>query len=102
MNIHFKTGAILLPRDDAAPAAFSRAAGLTPYPDALAFMEERVRAIAEGSAGELVWLVEHPPSTPPAPARASRTWSSPAAFPSSTPGAAGNTPITAPASAWPI
>jgi lipoyl(octanoyl) transferase len=61
MNTHFKTGAILLPRDDAAPAAFSRAAGLTPYPDALAFMEERVRAIAEGEAGELVWLVEHPP-----------------------------------------
>ena len=32
-----------------------------PYPDALAFMEARAKAIAEGTAGELVWLLEHPP-----------------------------------------
>lgn len=31
------------------------------YPDALAVMEERVQAIAEGRAPELVWLLEHPP-----------------------------------------
>jgi lipoyl(octanoyl) transferase len=36
-------------------------AGLTPYPAALAFMEARAAAIREGRAGELVWLVEHPP-----------------------------------------
>ena len=30
-------------------------------PEALAFMEARAAAIREGSAGELVWLVEHPP-----------------------------------------
>ena len=35
--------------------------GLTPYPDALAFMEARATAIAEGRAPECVWLVEHPP-----------------------------------------
>ncbi len=35
--------------------------GLQPYPDALAFMEARAAAIAEGKAPELVWLVEHPP-----------------------------------------
>lgn len=35
--------------------------GLVPYPEALAFMEARAKAIAEGTAGELVWLVEHPP-----------------------------------------
>ena len=35
--------------------------GLTPYPDAVAFMESRAAAIAEGRADELVWLVEHPP-----------------------------------------
>ncbi|WP_308909517.1 lipoyl(octanoyl) transferase LipB [Pseudokordiimonas caeni] len=35
--------------------------GLVDYPDALAFMEARVRAIRQGTAGELVWLVEHPP-----------------------------------------
>jgi lipoyl(octanoyl) transferase len=37
------------------------ASGLQPYPEAVAFMEERVAAIAEGRAAELVWLVEHPP-----------------------------------------
>jgi lipoyl(octanoyl) transferase len=31
------------------------------YPDALAFMEARAKAIAEGTAGELIWLLEHPP-----------------------------------------
>lgn len=37
------------------------AKGLTPYPDAVAFMEERVAQIAAGERPELVWLVEHPP-----------------------------------------
>jgi lipoyl(octanoyl) transferase len=31
------------------------------YAEAVAFMEARVQAIAEGRAGELVWLLEHPP-----------------------------------------
>jgi lipoyl(octanoyl) transferase len=35
--------------------------GLVPYPEALAAMEERVTAIREGLAPELVWLLEHPP-----------------------------------------
>lgn len=35
--------------------------GLTDYELAVAFMEERVAAIAEGRKAELVWLVEHPP-----------------------------------------
>jgi lipoyl(octanoyl) transferase len=34
---------------------------LLPYPEALQSMEERVGAIAEGRAPELVWLLEHPP-----------------------------------------
>jgi lipoyl(octanoyl) transferase len=34
---------------------------LVPYPEALAVMEERAAAIAEGKAPELVWLLEHPP-----------------------------------------
>jgi len=37
------------------------APGLVSYPDAVATMEERVRAIREQGADELVWLVEHPP-----------------------------------------
>lgn len=35
--------------------------GLVPYPEALAGMEARAAAIREGSADELVWLLEHPP-----------------------------------------
>jgi lipoyl(octanoyl) transferase len=31
------------------------------YPEALAEMEARAAAIAEGSAGELIWLLEYPP-----------------------------------------
>jgi len=32
-----------------------------PYPEALAIMEARVAAIAEGRDDEMVWLLEHPP-----------------------------------------
>lgn len=32
-----------------------------PYPDALAAMKARAAAIAEGTAAEAVWLLEHPP-----------------------------------------
>jgi len=35
--------------------------GLTPYPEALADMEARAAAIRAGEAGELIWLLEHPP-----------------------------------------
>ena len=35
--------------------------GLTPYPEALAEMEARAAAVREGSARELVWLLQHPP-----------------------------------------
>ena len=46
--------------------------GLIEYPQALAAMEERAAAIASGAAPELVWLLEHPPSTPRARARRMR------------------------------
>ncbi len=35
--------------------------GLLPYPEAVAVMEARAAAIADGTAPELVWLIEHPP-----------------------------------------
>jgi lipoyl(octanoyl) transferase len=35
--------------------------GLVPYPESLAFMEERSAAIRSGDASECVWLLEHPP-----------------------------------------
>lgn len=48
-------------RQDGLAAGWAVSQGLTPYPQALAAMEERARAIAAGEAGELVWLLEHPP-----------------------------------------
>jgi lipoyl(octanoyl) transferase len=35
--------------------------GLVPYPEAVAWMEERAAAIRAGEAEECVWLLEHPP-----------------------------------------
>lgn len=35
--------------------------GLLPYPETLAEMEARATAIRDGTARELVWLLEHPP-----------------------------------------
>ncbi|MBT52863.1 MAG: lipoate-protein ligase B [Mameliella sp.] len=35
--------------------------GLTGYDEALAFMEDRATAIAEGRAEDCIWLLEHPP-----------------------------------------
>ena len=50
----------LFGRQDAAPAGWAVSPGLVGYPQAVAAMEARAAAIAEGSAGELVWLLEHP------------------------------------------
>jgi len=48
---------------DPAPlqVAWKVSPGLVGYEDAIAVMEARVEAIANGEAGELVWLLEHPP-----------------------------------------
>lgn len=35
--------------------------GLTAYKDALSVMEQRAAEIRDGTQGELIWLVEHPP-----------------------------------------
>jgi lipoyl(octanoyl) transferase len=45
----------------AANVAWRISDGLTPYPLALEVMKQRVDGIRDGSAEELVWLVEHPP-----------------------------------------
>lgn len=44
-----------------APVEWRVEPSLTDYESAVAFMEARAAAIAEGLATELVWLVEHPP-----------------------------------------
>ncbi|MHB8285926.1 MAG: lipoyl(octanoyl) transferase LipB [Caulobacteraceae bacterium] len=51
---HFK-------RDDDIPAGWAVSPGYVPYDAAVAAMEARAAQIAEGQAGELVWLLEHPP-----------------------------------------
>ncbi|RVB74278.1 MULTISPECIES: lipoyl(octanoyl) transferase LipB [unclassified Mesorhizobium] len=50
-----------LPLPGSAPVEWRIEPGLTAYPDALAVMEARAEAIRSGAAGEMVWLVEHPP-----------------------------------------
>jgi lipoyl(octanoyl) transferase len=51
----------LFGRSDARPAGWAVSRTPVAYPDAVAAMEARAAAIAEGRAGELVWLLEHPP-----------------------------------------
>lgn len=50
-----------LPISGSSPVEWRIEPGLTPYDQALTFMESRAEAIRLGTAGELVWLVEHPP-----------------------------------------
>jgi lipoyl(octanoyl) transferase len=50
-----------LMRADGLPAGWAVSRGYVPYPEAVAAMEARAAAIADGQAGELVWLLEHPP-----------------------------------------
>lgn len=47
--------------DNVAKIEWRVSEGLVPYEEALAFMEERSRAIRECGAVECVWLLEHPP-----------------------------------------
>jgi lipoyl(octanoyl) transferase len=54
-------GALSMPRPDGAPAGWAVSTAPVPYPAAVAAMHERVEAILDGRAGELVWLLEHPP-----------------------------------------
>jgi len=48
-------------RQDGAPAGWGVSKGLVPYSAAIEAMEAHAAAVAEGRAGELVWLLEHPP-----------------------------------------
>src|ERR1700727_1122898 len=52
---------LLMPRLDGAPAQWAVSRAPVPYPEAVAFMQARFEAIIDGAAGELIWLLEHPP-----------------------------------------
>jgi lipoyl(octanoyl) transferase len=49
-----------LPRGPA-PVEWRASGGLVDYAAAIAVMDARAAAVADGSASELVWLIEHPP-----------------------------------------
>lgn len=54
------TGAPIFGRSDNRPVGWAVSRSPVAYPDAVAAMEARAAAIAEGRASELVWLLEHP------------------------------------------
>jgi lipoyl(octanoyl) transferase len=51
----------LLGTPGGAPVGWAVSTGYVPYPAAVAAMEARAAAIADGTADELIWLLEHPP-----------------------------------------
>jgi lipoyl(octanoyl) transferase len=61
VNVRDRLDIGLLPDPELAPVEWRLGEGLTPYDEALAAMEQRVGAIAAGTAPELAWLIEHPP-----------------------------------------
>ena len=52
---------LLFGRPDARPVGWAVSTSPVPYLEAVAAMEARAAAVAAGEAGELVWLLEHPP-----------------------------------------
>ena len=65
---------------DARPA-WRTEPGLLPYPAALSAMQTRAAAIRAGTAGEQVWLVEHPPLYTAGTSAASTDLRAPERFP---------------------
>ena len=60
-SLNLSPDAPIFGRDDGLAAQWAVSRAPVPYPEAAAAMEARAAAIAEGTAGELVWLLEHPP-----------------------------------------
>jgi len=56
-----KAAAAPFGRADGLAAGWASSPGYVDYPAAVEAMEARAAAIVEGRAGELVWLLEHPP-----------------------------------------
>ena len=54
-------GEALFGRSDGVAAGWALSRAPVAYPEAVAAMEARAAAIADGTAGELIWLLEHPP-----------------------------------------
>lgn len=60
-TLNSDAAAPLFAREDDTPVGWAVSASPVDYPAAGAAMEARAAAIADGRAGELVWLLEHPP-----------------------------------------
>jgi lipoyl(octanoyl) transferase len=60
-RIQPQSGTEILKRANALPASWIIAPEPVPYPLALEQMRAQAAAIAAGTAGEAIWLVEHPP-----------------------------------------
>jgi len=58
---HVLNPAPIFARQDGVAAGWAVSQGAVDYRQAVAAMEARAAAIAEGAAPELVWLLEHPP-----------------------------------------
>ncbi len=58
---HLAARSAFIPQPGSPPVEWRISDSTVPYETAVATMEERVARIAEGSAPELVWLLEHPP-----------------------------------------
>jgi lipoyl(octanoyl) transferase len=61
VNVRDQLGFALMAPPDAPPVEWRVSDALVPYARAVAEMDARVEAIARGTAGELAWLLEHPP-----------------------------------------
>jgi lipoyl(octanoyl) transferase len=61
LSLRDNLGEAFLAESGSEPVEWIISEGLTDYGRAVAMMEERAAAIAEGRAPELAWLVEHPP-----------------------------------------
>ncbi|MBN9073963.1 MAG: lipoyl(octanoyl) transferase LipB [Rhizobiales bacterium] len=61
MSLRDDLSATFLPLPGSPAVEWRTEPGLTEYPGAVTFMEERAAAIRAGHAAELIWLVEHPP-----------------------------------------
>jgi lipoyl(octanoyl) transferase len=89
-------------RADGSPAGWAVSRAPVAYPEAVAAMEARAEAIARGEAGELVWLLEHPPLYTAGVSAKAADRSCPTGSRCSRAGEGASTPITAPASGWPM
>jgi lipoyl(octanoyl) transferase len=61
VKARIETAVGMHPRTAGALPEWRISEGLVGYPEAVAAMDARAAAIAAGEAGELVWLLEHPP-----------------------------------------